>query len=123
MPRTPRCIIPGTTYHLISRFVDREWFIRSDEERALYLKLLGRGLADADWRLLAFAVMSNHVHLCAVAGEQPLDSWIRAVHSPFADAMNRAYNRIGVMFVRGPKDIAVDPENVGKVIAYIHNNP
>lgn len=110
-------------YHLISRFVDREWFIKRESERRCYLKLLGRSLRESDWRCLAYAVMSNHIHLAVVAGEQRLDSWVRRVHSPFADWMNRAHDRIGVMFVRGPKAFPVPPQSVGKVIAYIHNNP
>ena len=123
MSRWPRHIEPGTTYHLISRFVDREWFIRQQHERELYLRLLGKALSTSDWQCLAFAIMSNHVHLAMVAGTQALDTWLRRVHSPFADTMNRAYGRIGSMFVRGPKALPIDPAGVGSVIAYIHNNP
>jgi hypothetical protein len=113
----------GRVYHLISRFVDREWFISSDVERTTYLGLLSHALSECDWRCLAYAVMSNHIHLCFVAGQQRLASWIRRVHSPFADWMNRTHERIGSIFVRGPKDIEVPPERVRDVIAYIHNNP
>ena len=123
MPRQPRSIAPGTTYHLISRFVDREWFIRTTSERDQYLKLLGNALEGSDWRLMSYAIMSNHIHLGAIAGAQPLDAWVRQVHAPFADFMNRAYDRIGVMFVRGPKAHPVAPDLVGELIAYIHRNP
>src|SRR5574338_1050354 len=123
MSRQPRHFIPGTVYHLISRFVDRDWLIRREQERRDYLELLGRALTTSDWRCLAYAIMSNHLHLAMVAGAQLLDSWIRRVHSPFADAMNRAYARIGPMFVRGPKALTVEASGVGSVIAYIHNNP
>jgi hypothetical protein len=123
MPRQSRSIVPGVVYHLISRFVDREWFIESESERSLYLDLLGGALAKTDWRCLAYGVMSNHFHLAARAGTDSLASWTRRVHSPFADAMNLARGRIGVMFVRGPKAIATTPESVGALIAYIHNNP
>ncbi len=123
MARKPRLYRPGTVFHLISRFVDRNWFIIESCERERYVKLLGRGLSMSDWRCLAYAVMSNHIHLCAVAGMQKLDTWIRRVHSPFADWMNRKYARIGPMFVRGPKDYAIPPERVARVLAYIHNNP
>jgi hypothetical protein len=123
MPRTPRRIEPGAVYHLISRFVDREWFITSDLERRQYLTLLGKAVIKSDWRCISFAVMSNHIHLGTVAGTQPLDSWIRRIHAPFADWMNRTHGRIGVMFVRGPKALPVAPEGVGSLIAYIHNNP
>ena len=123
MPREPRYIEPGTNYHIISRFVDREWLIKKTYERELYIKLLGVSLEKTDWRLYAYAVMSNHIHLAAMAGEQPLGEWIRHVHSPFATAMNRAYDRIGPMFVRGPKAFPVEPEGFGSLLAYIHNNP
>jgi len=123
MPRTPRAMRPGRVYHLISRFVDREWFIATEDERTRYLELLGRALERADWRCFSYAVMSNHVHLGVRAGTQSLESWVRRVHSPFADWMNRTHDRIGNLFVRGPKDIETPPERVGPLIAYIHNNP
>ena len=123
MPRQPRRIEPGVSYHLISRFVDREWFIESSCEREHYLQLLGRSLENSDWRLMSYAIMSNHIHLESLAGEQPLAEWIRRVHAPFADAMNRARKRIGCMFVRGPKAYPVQPDAFGHLLAYIHNNP
>jgi len=123
MPRRPRSIKPGRVYHLISRFVDREWFIQTELERGVYLRLLGHALDESDWRCFGYAVMNNHIHLSLVAGVHSLESWIRRVHSPFADWMNRKYDRIGNVFVRGPKDIETPPERVGAVIAYIHNNP
>ena len=87
------------------------------------MTLLGLALEESDWRLYSYAIMSNHIHLQALAGEQPLAEWIRCVHSPFANAMNRTYNRLGPMFVRGPKAYRVHPERFGALLAYIHNNP
>lgn len=123
MPRKPRMVRPGAAYHLISRFVDREWFIASEQERSQYLKLLGRALEQSDWRCFSYGVMSNHTHVGVIAGAQPLDAWVRRVHSPFADWMNRRHDRIGSLFVRGPKAIETPPERIGALIAYIHNNP
>lgn len=123
MPRKPRHTEPGTVYHLISRFVDRSWFFREDDERSYYLQLLGRALADSDWCSLGYALMSNHIHHAMVGGTDELHEWIRRVHSPFADWLNRKYRRIGTVFVRGPKQLAVDTDGVGRLLAYIHNNP
>ena len=47
MARLPQSIEPGVVYHLISRFVAKEWFIQSDEERRRYLKLLGDHVVDS----------------------------------------------------------------------------
>jgi hypothetical protein len=123
MTRTPRDFEPGRVYHLISRFVDRNWYIQTDDERRLYLKFLGRSFEKSDWKCLSDGIMSNHVHLCTVAGEHDFANLIRRVHAPFATWMNRAYQRIGGMFVRGPKALEVRDEGVAAVIAYIHNNP
>lgn len=123
MPRVPRDIKQARIYHLISRFVDREWLISSEPARHYYLRVLGRALSASDWRCLAFAVMSNHIHLAVVAGSQPLASWLRCVHTAFAMAMNRAHDRIGNVFVRGPKALLVEPDQLRDVVAYIHNNP
>jgi REP element-mobilizing transposase RayT len=110
-------------YHLISRFVDREWFIERSYERSYYLKLLGVALEASDWRLFAFAIMSNHIHLVALAGKQPLHAWVKAVHSPFASMLNRSHDRIGNVFVRGPKAYPVESDAFPHLLAYVHNNP
>lgn len=121
--RIARYTEPATCHHIISRFVDREWFFREHEERANYLRLLGRAVLQSDWLCLAYALMSNHIHLALIAGSSTLDSWIRRVNGPFARWMNLRYGRIGPMFAHRPKSPAVDSSDEGRVIAYIHNNP
>lgn len=121
--RTIRVTIPGATYHLISRFVDQHWYLKGDEERARYLGLLGRALSDSDWTCISYGLMSSHVHLGMVAGEAPLESWAKRAHTGFAAWINVRNDRIGPVFVRGPKDHAVPPNRIGALIAYIHNNP
>jgi putative transposase len=121
--RTARNNAPGVAYHVISRFVDREWFFNDDKDRALYLRLLAHALASSDWLCLAYALMSNHIHLSLIAGHMPLSSWAKPAHSAFAQAMNRRYGRLGGVFADRPKDFAVAPEKEGQLLAYIHNNP
>lgn len=123
MPRKPRRNIPGVTYHVIPRFVDREWFIASELERWTYLDLFGRAVERSTWTCLGYAVMSNHIHLSLVASDEPLANWLRTPHARFADWMNRTHKRIGGIFTRGPKDILIPDARVGHVLAYIHNNP
>lgn len=123
MPRSARYNLPGTTYHLISRFVDRGWFFSANDERQTYLRLLGHALRQTDWRCLAYALMSNHIHLAVVAGEAPMSSWTKTVNSPFALYMNKRHNRLGPLFAGRGKDYGIVPQKEGRLIAYIHNNP
>lgn len=115
--------VPGAMHHLIWRFVDRNWFIESHEERTRYLWLLGRALDESDWRCVAYAVMSNHIHIAAVAGMEQLSHWSRRVNSPFATWMNERRHRLGPLFADRPRAYALGPIAASDVIAYIHNNP
>lgn len=123
MPRKTRYVRPGRVYHLISRFVDRDWFVKDDEDRSYYLELLGRSLKSSDWQSIGYSIMSNHFHHAMIAGRQLLSHWLRRVHSPFADWLNKKYARIGPIFVRGPKQLEVRADGVAALLAYIHNNP
>lgn len=123
MARTCRNNLPGVVYHCITRFVDREWFFEDDIDRAKYLHYLGKALEHSDWRCVAFALMSNHIHLAMIAGRQPMESWSKATHAPFANWMNRRHERLGPVIAHRPKDFRILMANVGNVIAYIHNNP
>jgi REP element-mobilizing transposase RayT len=121
--RIPRLNVPGVVYHLIWRFVDREWFFSDDSEREMYLRLLAIALDESDWRCLAYALMSNHIHLAMVAGADPMWTWTKRVSSPFANWMNQRHGRLGPLMADRPKQHAILREKEGALIAYIHNNP
>jgi REP element-mobilizing transposase RayT len=113
----------GVVYHLISRFIDKEWFIDSERARRMYLALLGTAIAASNWTCFSYAVMSNHVHLALLAGSDPLASWLRPMHQNFAGWINGRRDRIGGMFVKGPNFIEVPPDQYARVINYLHYNP
>jgi len=108
---------------VISRFVDEQWFMTSDEDRSYYLRLLGLALVKTDWRCLAYALMSSHIHLAMVAGRRPASTWSRRVNSPYAKRYNELHERIGPVFA-GRADMWIEgTAKVGHLVAYIHNNP
>jgi hypothetical protein len=121
--RIARQQTPGVVHHVISRFVDRTWLLSDDLQRDRYLHLLGRALRRSDWRCLAYALMSNHLHFAVVAGAEPMDSWTKRVNSPFANWMNARHGRLGPVFADRPAAFAMRPRAEGSLIAYIHNNP
>jgi len=121
--RTARFNVPGVVYHVISRFVDRDWILDDDSERHCFLDLLGRALRKSDWRCLAYAVMSNHIHLAMLAGYDPLSSWAKPTNAGFARWLNHRRGRLGPIYADRPRDFAVLPANERLLIAYIHNNP
>ena len=66
---------PGRLTHVISNFVDRHWYLSDELERQTYLEWLGRALRRSDWRCIAYALMSSHIHLAFLPGKSPLESW------------------------------------------------
>jgi hypothetical protein len=123
MARIARVTVPEVLHHVISRFVDRDWYFASDFERNRYLYLLGRALQKSDWRCIAYCLMSNHIHLAMVGGELDLESWAKRVNSPFALWLNEQRGRIGPVFADRPATYLVPRHREAEVIAYIHNNP
>jgi hypothetical protein len=113
----------GSVYHVISRFVAKEWFLESDVERRMYLTLLGSALEHTGWRCFSYALMSSHIHLGLLAGAERLVTWMRPMHTVFANWINQRRDRIGAVFVRGPNVIDMRAESVPYVVNYIHCNP
>ena len=66
MPRNARCVLPGVPYHVTQRGTDRQrvFFLNSDRE--MYLRLLSRHRAGAKVRVLAYALMTNHIHAVVI---------------------------------------------------------
>ena len=119
----PRMVATGAVHHVISRFVDRSWELEGDLERDAYLARLEHALARTDWVLLAYALMSSHVHLALEAGAGSLGSWTKSVNSATARWLNARHGRLGPVFADRPYVEAVDDCRVPYLLAYVHNNP
>ena len=122
MPRGGGSAQTGGVYHVISRFVAKEWFIQSAVERRAYLQLLGLSLTGADWTCFCFAVMSSHIHLGLIAGRATMASWMHP-RTAFASWMNERRERIGSVFVKGPNVVELRRSGAARLISYVHNNP
>ncbi len=123
MARGGGSIRPDGVYHIISRFVGKQWFMKGETERRAYLSLLGLSIVETDWRLIAYALMSSHLHLAFVTGVTRLATWMQPMHTEFANWLNGRLERIGSIFVKGPNVVAYRPEGTAKLIQYIHSNP
>jgi hypothetical protein len=121
--RIARVTPPGLVHHVISRFIDDRWFVRTDADRERYLHLLGRALEKSDWSCLAYAIMSSHLHLALIAGERPAESWSRRVNPAFARWLNQTFDRGGCVIASRASMWISRPGRTAELIAYIHNNP
>lgn len=96
MSRNARCILPGLAYHVTQRGTNRQKVFFCAAHRKTYLGLLERNCGDAGVRVLAYCLMSNHVHLVVVPERaDSLAVLFRRVHGGYAQALNAGLGRTG----------------------------
>ena len=124
MPRYARLNVPGGVYHVISRCLNREFLIDGPADRARYLSLIGRAVERSDAAILAYCLMSNHVHLVVRAGDEPLEKLMKPIHTGYAVWKNARSGRLGPVFSGRFKSPLVEADlYLLELVRYVHNNP
>ncbi len=123
MPRYPRSHLPGAVFHLTARTLGRRGrfseVIRSQIERDI-----AAVFARSDARLLAYCVMSNHLHLVIRQGQKPLDRCMKPLLRRVALRAQRAHRTTGHIFEGRFRDSAcLDPHYIRNAIVYTNLNP
>ncbi|MBU0675150.1 MAG: transposase [Proteobacteria bacterium] len=72
MARKPRIHIPGVFYHVILRGNGGQDIFNSKAERSRFYLLIQEGIERYRYRVHAFCLMTNHVHLLIEVGTIPL---------------------------------------------------
>ena len=62
MSRRRRIIVPGPPHHITQRGDDRSAVYRDNEDRELYLELLGKFTQQFEVELFAYCLMTTHLH-------------------------------------------------------------
>ena len=62
MPRKPRQLLPGYSYHITCRCNNREFRLTRLECRQVFLFALKKVLDKFRFKLYALCIMSNHIH-------------------------------------------------------------
>src|SRR5580658_8665789 len=124
MPRSKRCVLPGTPCHITQRGVDRRETFSSDPDRQTYLGLLQQNLPDSGVRILGWCLMTNHVHLIAVpASEDSLSVLLRRVHGRYAQYYNASARRTGHLWQNRFFACVLAPDHLWRALAYVERNP
>jgi putative transposase len=124
MPRYARIHVTGGMFHVISRFHDRRYYLDLEGARETYLKLLGQASAAHDARIIAYCLMSSHVHLVVQLGNDSIGTLTKRVHSAFGNWVNAKRNGVGSVMAGRPKSVLVHTETYGmELVRYVHNNP
>jgi REP element-mobilizing transposase RayT len=124
MARPLRLEFPGALYHVTSRGNARQRIYLDDEDRRIYLDLLGKEVKQQGWCCYAYCLMDNHYHLLIETPEPTLVAGMRRLNGVYTQAFNRRHHRVGHLFQGRYKAIVVDKDAyLRELCRYIVLNP
>ncbi|QHS23308.1 transposase [Virgibacillus sp. MSP4-1] len=124
MPRKLRVWHPGEIYHITARGNHKEKIFLDTRDYRKYLTYLTDAQKNYPYRLHAYCLMPNHVHLLMEMSEVPLSQVIKNIHTRYAMYFNFKYDKVGHLFQdRFKSKIVHSSDYLLKVSSYIHLNP
>ncbi len=124
MARPLRLEYPGAVYHVIARGNERRAVFREDTDRELYLERLEHYQKRFGFRVYAYCLMTNHIHLALETGKVPLSRIMLGLQGSYTQTFDRRHGRVGHLFQGRYKSLVVqkDPYLLA-LVRYIHENP
>lgn len=124
MARPIRIEFSGALYHVTTRGDRREAIYENDDDRRMFLEVLGQVVADFNWICHAYCLMSNHYHLVVETPDGNLSKGMRQLNGVFTQYSNRRHGRTGHLFQGRYKAILVDGDSYLLELArYVVLNP
>jgi putative transposase len=122
--RAPRIEVPGRFYHLVSRGNRGSRIYADDEERRVFLQLLGRVARSRRWICHAYCLMSNHYHLLVQIQQGGLSDGMRELNGGFARFRNDRHDEEGHLFRnRFWSDVLEEEAHMLEACRYVVLNP
>ena len=124
MPRNARVVAPGLPYHVTQRGTNRERVFFTAGDRALYLQLIRENIKEAGVRILAYCLMSNHVHFVVVPErEDSLAVLFGRANGRYAQAVNIRKGRCGHLWQARYHSCPMSGTHLWVGLRYVEMNP
>lgn len=124
MVRPVRIEFPGALYHVICRGNNRQSVFRDDQDRTRYLEKLFRYCEEKEVDLLAYCLLTNHIHVLLETPKGNLSKMMQPFQTSYTVYFNKRHKRSGHVFEQRYKAFLVDKDNyLLEVSRYIHLNP
>lgn len=124
MSRPLRIELSGGVYHVTSRGDGREDIYFSDQDREVWLGVLGEVCRRFNWLCHAYCLMTNHYHLVVETPEGNLSQGMRQLNGVYTQYVNRTHQRVGHVFQGRYKAILVEKDSYLLELArYVVLNP
>lgn len=124
MPRQARLDAPGTLHHVMIRGIAGDQIFKGDQDRQDFITRTGQVAQETGTRVLAWVLMSNHVHLLFFSGPSGISKFMRRILTGYAQGYNRRHRRSGHLFQNRYKSIVCEEDTyLLELVRYIHLNP
>ena len=98
MARRPRAHAESGFYHVILKGSGSQIIFEDDSDRRSFLSYLDTYRRAFDVRIIAWCLMSNHVHLIISDEADALSDFMHSLTSAYACKFNRRHQRTGPLF-------------------------
>lgn len=124
MPRRARQLAESGYYHVMFRGVNRDAIFLEDVDRVRFLDVLMIVKQATGLQVLAYCLMTNHVHLVLGVRGAPIGDCMKRLGVRYAGWFNRKYGRVGHLFQDrfGSRPVDDDPYLI-TVVRYVWRNP
>ena len=124
MPRNARLHSQSSIYHVMLRGINKQQIFYDEDDRDYFLETLKRYKHISDFKLYAYCLMGNHVHLLIGEGKERLSGIFKRIGSSFVYRYNLKYERSGHLFQDRFKSEPVESDRYFMtVLRYILQNP
>ena len=124
MPRKARQRAESGIYHVMLRGIDRQLIFEDSEDYLRFLDIVQECQALCDFKLYAYCLMGNHVHLLLKVQNDGLETIFKRIGGRYVYYYNVKYQRVGHLFQDRFKSEPVDDDAYFlTVLRYIHQNP
>jgi len=124
MPRLPRTVFANVPHHITQRGNRREEIFFTDADRETYLSWLKDYSDKYHVELLAYCIMTNHVHLIAVpASDDGLQRMLKPLHMRYAQRINRTRDWKGHLWQGRFFSSPLDDAYLWAAVRYVERNP
>ena len=124
MPRKARVISKTKIYHIILQGINQQIIFEDEDDFQYFLEVLSKCKELCGYKIFAYCLMSNHIHLLMEEGTEPLATIFKRICDRFIYWYNRKYERIGPLFQGRFRSEPVETESYFlTVVRYIFQNP
>lgn len=124
MPRLARIIFPDLPHHITQRGNRRENVFFTDDDRHQYLAWLKEYCQQYEVSILAYCLMTNHIHLIAIPSQaDSLQRVLKPLHMRYAQYVNRQQGWSGHLWQGRFFSSALDEAYLWNCVRYVERNP